>query len=59
MIDDQLSRENRFRQAVGDWGTLMALDVVSGNPWEKLVDDDDRLLYCDHQFDRHFVISLS
>jgi hypothetical protein len=25
----------------------------------KLLDDAGQLLYCDHQFDRHFVLSLS
>jgi hypothetical protein len=29
MVGDQLSRENRFQQAVGDWETLMVHDVVS------------------------------
>ena len=26
---------------------------------EKLLDDPEALLYCDHEFDRHFAISLS
>jgi len=32
---------------------------VSKSRHEKLLDDTEVLLYCDHQFDRHFVISLS
>jgi hypothetical protein len=34
--------------------------ILVFEPWhEKLLDDTEVLLYCDHQFDRQFVLSLS
>ena len=40
---------------------LAGFDSTAGtNPrHEKLLDDPQALLYCDHEFDRQFVISLS
>jgi len=36
-----------------------ATEVSFKSRHEKLLDDTEVLLYCDHQFDRQFVLSLS
>jgi hypothetical protein len=50
---------------VGDLKEILGFDLKAGCPSEMLVEfqtewvDTEALLYCDHQFDRPFLISLS
>jgi hypothetical protein len=47
------------RLAAGPFLDLAINDSASDDRRAKLLDDTEALLYCDHQFDRQFVISLS